>query len=255
MTDFSRIGSEQRRFLAFSTGWALGCMTIALLGGGLLVAVPLVDAFGEVAAFGTTRIDNAFLTEDFWVPVVFGLIGLGVALAVGIHWALGKHRAIALHEHGLAFYHGKQVTAVVPWASVVALTRAQKYDLRQRASQVTYTLHTREKATHSFSGTIAKADDLVAACQQHIDATLGPAYEALLRDGKRAGFGVMALDTTAVYVHGYAVPWHEVRGVQASATAIVVQRKTISTDAPQAVALERVPNWWIFLRLAGRFVR
>jgi len=75
-----------------------------------------------------------------------------------------------------------------------------------------------------------------------------------LRQGERAVFGAVALDATAVFVNGQALPWGAVRGVQASPHSLVIQTERISAAGPPAVALAQEPNWWIFVRLAQRYL-
>lgn len=254
MPDLNALGPVQRRFLGFSIGWNLVVFVSLALVGGACVAVPLVNALLEVATFGASRIDNAFYTEDFWIPVALGIVILFLGLLFGVSWAMTRYRSVVVHDGGLAFYHGKALEASTTWEAVVALTRAQKYDVASRTTRVTYTVHTRDQNQLSFSNSFPQVDALVRVCQDQIDRRVGPIYETRLRQGERAVFGAVALDATAVFVNGQALPWGAVRGVQASPHSLVIQTERISAAGPPAVALAQVPNWWIFVRLAQRYL-
>lgn len=255
MADLASLGQQKTRYIAFSIGWNLFAVSVFLLLGGLLFGVPVVDALRQIVTFGSSRIDNVLNTEDFWIPVAFGLLFLVGALVVGINWAVRQHRGIATHEHGLAFYNGRTLESTVRWVDIYALARSRNYDVRQRVTHIKYTLYGDHKRSFSFTQVISGHEALVTECQRQIDRQVGPLYEARLRDGQRVTFGEVSLDSRAVYIGDYATPWSEVRGVQAGAYTIVIQKKTISAEAPQSVTIDRVPNWWIFIRMAQKQVR
>lgn len=254
MVDVKTLGPQRKRYLGFSTGWTAFGMALCLLVGAAFIAVPLVNAVLEVANFGTSRIDNLLTNEDVWVSIGCGgvilLIGFGLALS----WAFNKSFWVADHELGLAFGHGRTAQSLVRWDTLTSMTRSQTYDVKARASRVTYTLYTHDERTFQFSGGVSGVDDLVKACQSHIEQRVGPIYEARLRQGERATFGLVALDREAVYIGPYATPWREVRGITVNTSSIVVQKRQISAEAPQSAPLDRVPNWWIFVKLARQFV-
>lgn len=255
MADLNALGRELRRHLGVSIGWTLFGTVFCLLIGGLLIAVPLVNGLAQVAAFGSSRIDDVFDTEDFWVPVVFGVGALILAVVIGVGAILSKSRAIAVHENGLAFYKGRVLETTIDWPAVYALTRTQRYSVQQRTTHVTFTLHASQKRTFSFTQSIGQHEALVAECQRRIDANVGAAYAERIRAGQKASFGAVSLDSTAVYLSDFPIPWPEVRGIQVSGSAVVIQRRHISADAPQSVSLDRVPNWWILERLGREHIQ
>ncbi len=254
MADLTSLGPLRKRYRGYSIAWTFGIIAACLIIGGALVIVPAAAAIGEVLSYGSSRLDNALLTEDLWVPVAFGLIILAIGIGVAVNWALAKHRAVAVHERGIAFYAGREVHSTLVWDDALALTVAQKYAVATRSTTYTYTVHLRDQQTLSFTSGMAHAQDVVAICQQEIENRLGPAYQARLRQGERATFGLVALDREAVYIGPYATPWREVRGITVNTSSIVVQKRQISAEAPQSAPLDRVPNWWIFVKLARQFV-
>lgn len=255
MPDLNALGRELRRHLGVSIGWTLFGTVFCLLIGGLLIAVPLVNGLSQVAAFGSSRIDDVFFTEDFWVPVVFGIGALVLAVVIGVSAVLSKSRTIAVHEGGLAFYKGRALETSVEWPAVYALIRTQRHSVQQRTTHVTFTLHASQKRTFSFTPAIGQHEALVAECQRRIDSNVEAVYAERVRTDQKAVFGAISIDSAAIYLGDFPIPWHEVRGVQVGGNSVVVQRQRISADAPQSVPLDRVPNWWILERLCRQHIR
>ena len=216
----------------------------------VLALVALFLGFEAYSQHGLMRVDDGPVIPLLVIAVIGFVIGALVLFNAWRTWPL----AAVLYEDGLAV-NRRQGLQVVRWNQVdwvkQAITR-HYYNGVYTGTTHLYTIATQDQVKIQLSDQLSKIEDLGKAVQQGVSGALWPRYLRALQAGQRLTFGPLGLDSQKLYSGNKELPWSEIKAISIK-KGIISVKKEKGWFNWASVTVPQIPNFFIFLEIAGRF--
>ena len=158
------------------------------------------------------------------------VIGLGifVLIALGLVGSLFLPRMrVVQHERGLVIYHGKQLSAVVPWEHIVhvrqSIMRFRTYGVTTR-TMYRYVVQTWDGRSFVFTNSLSHIKELGECIQQATFPIIWARNLAAVNAGQPVQFGTLTLNQAGLWNGNSGIAWSEVSGARVNNGRIHIKR-------------------------------